>query len=340
MKAVVWNGPFDMSLQEVPVPEPSKGEVLIRTKAVGICGSDLEVYTGRFKQSKPPLILGHEGGGIVYRVGEEVSKVKEGDRVAVECIIYCGSCEYCRQGRVALCDNEKVLGMIGAQGEYAEYFVAPEKNCHIIPDEISWPEAGLIDTLAGPSYAIEKMHIPLNGTVAVFGPGPAGLFFCALAKIKGASRVYLVGTREYRLKYGPLYGADVLINAGENDPVSIIKNDTGGRGVDCVIEAAGSEKAFNEGLLSLKKGGFFLLYGVFGAGPISVDVQPIQIYEFTVTGTATVSYEPAIKLIKSGEIKVKELITHRFKIDDLPQAFESGLIEKRVGNYMKGVVLF
>ncbi len=340
MKAVVWNGPYDMSLREVPVPEPSGGEVLIKTQAVGICGSDLEVYTGRFKQSKPPLILGHEGGGIVHRLGEGVSSVKEGDRVAVECIIYCGSCEYCRQGRFGLCDNERVLGMIGAQGEYAEYFVAPEKNCHILPDEISWPEAGLIDTLAGPAYAIERVNIPLNGTAAVFGPGPAGLFFCTLVKMRGASKVYLVGTREYRLKYGPLYGADVLINASEDDPVAIIKKETGGKGVDCVIEAAGSERALNEGLLALKKGGFFLLYGVFGGGPISVDVQPIQIYELSVTGTATVSYEPAIRLIQSGAVKVNDLVTHSFTLDELPHAFESGLIEKRMGNYMKGIVLF
>jgi len=180
MKAVVWNGPHDLKIKDIPVPAPGRGEVLIKTRAVGICGSDMEIYHGRFKQCKPPMILGHEGGGVVEAVGEDVSSIKPGDRVAVECIIYCGRCEFCKQGLFGLCDSEKVIGMIDAQGEYAEYFVAPERNCHLLPEEISWIEAGLIDTLAGPVYAMGKINVPLNGTVAVFGPGPAGLFFCTL----------------------------------------------------------------------------------------------------------------------------------------------------------------
>ena len=340
MKAAVWNGPFDLSIKDVTVPSPGSGEVLIATKAVGICGSDLEIYDGRFKQSVPPLILGHEGGGIVHEVGEGVSSLKKGDRVSVECVLYCGRCEYCKKGLFGLCENGGVLGMVGAQGEYAEYFVAPEKNCHLLPEEISWPEAGLIDTLAGPIYAMEKIDIPLDSSVAVFGPGPAGLFFCSLAKLRGATKVYLVGTREYRLKFGPEYGADRLVNVHEEDAVEVIHADTAGRGVDIVIEAAGSEKALNESLQVLKKGGVFLLYGVFGAGPVSVDVQLIQIYEYTVLGSAMIKYSPAIKLIKTGMIKVENLVSHRFSLEELPTAFSSGLIEKRHENYLKGVVLF
>jgi len=340
MKAAVWNGPYDLSIKDVPVPSPSQGEVLIKTKVVGICGSDLEIYDGRFKQSIPPLILGHEGGGIVHAKGEGVSTVKEGDRVIVECVLYCGKCEYCKKGYFGLCESGGVLGMIGAQGEYAEYFVAPEKNCHILPDEITWPEAGLIDTLAGPVYSIGKMDIPLDSTVAVFGPGPAGLFFCTLAKMRGATKIFLVGTREYRLKYGPQYGADTLINVRKENAVDIIREATDGKGVDIVIEAAGSEKALNEGLHVLKKAGVFMIYGVFGAGPIPVDVQPIQLYEFTVLGSSNINYPPAIKLLKNGLVNVKDLVSHTFTLKELPEAFSSGLIEKRIGNYMKGVVLF
>jgi L-iditol 2-dehydrogenase len=339
MKAAVWNGPYDLSIKDVPVPSPKMGEVLIQTKAVGICGSDLEIFDGRFKQSIPPLILGHEGGGIVHAIGEGVSRVKVGDRVSVECVLFCGRCEYCKRGLGGLCENGRVLGMVGAPGEYAEFFVAPEKNCHNLPEKISWSEAGLIDTLAGPVYAVEKINFPLNSRVAVFGPGPAGLFFCKLAKLRGAMKVYLVGTRDYRLKFGPEYGADRLINVHEEDAVEVIKTDTEGKGVEVVIEAAGSEKALNECLRVLKKGGVFLLYGVFGGGPVSVDVQPIQIFEFTVLGSAMINYPPAIKLIETGMIQVKELVSHRFTLGELPEAFSSGLIEKRYENYMKGVVL-
>jgi 2-desacetyl-2-hydroxyethyl bacteriochlorophyllide A dehydrogenase len=340
MKAAVWNGPYDLSVQDVEVPSPGKGEVLIETKAVGICGSDLEIYDGRFKQSVPPLILGHEGGGIVHSVGDGVSMVHKGDRVSVECVLSCGRCEYCKKGLFGLCESGGVLGMTGANGEYAEFFVAPEKNCHILPDEISWPEAGLIDTLAGPIYATAKLNFPLESSVAVFGPGPAGLFFCALSKLRGAAKVFLAGTRDYRLKHGPEYGADRVINVHEEDAVESIKAETEGKGVDIVIEAAGSEEALNGSLGVLKKGGVMLLYGVHGGGPVSVNVQPIQMLEYTVLGSATVDYAPAIKLIKTGKIKVQSLVSHRFTLDQLPTAFSSGLIEKRHENYMKGVVLF
>jgi len=160
-----------------------------------------------------------------------------------------------------------------------------------------------------------------------------------LAKIRGASKVYLAGTRDYRLKFGPQFGADVMTNVQKDNVVDIIRKDTRGRGVDVVIEAAGSEKAFNDGLSVLAKGGIFLLYGVFG-GAISIDGQPIQMYEFSVIGSASVDYTPAIKLIDNGSVGAKDLISHEFTLEKLPEAFSSGLIEKRLENYMKGVVLF
>lgn len=342
MKAAVWNGPYDLSIQEVPRPTPAEGEVLIKTQAVGICGSDLEIYDGRFTQTKPPLTIGHEGGGIVEAVGPGVSNIKEGDRVMVEALVYCGHCDNCRKGRYNLCDFQKVIGMIGIHGEYADYFVAPAKNCHLLPEEVTWPEAGLVDTLAGPVHGISLTEIPLESSVAVFGPGPAGLFFCKLAKLRGASKVYLVGTRDYRLAFGKHYGADVTLNVNRDNVVEIIKEDTGGKGVDIVIEAAGTGKALRDGMSVLKKGGVFLLYGVFGGGPIPVDIQPIQLYEFVIKGINgyPFKYPQAINFIKNGVIEVKNLISHTFTLEELPEAFSSGLIIERHENYMKGVVLF
>lgn len=342
MKAVVWNGPYDLSIQEVPRPSPGEGEVLIKTKAVGICGSDLEIYDGRFTQTTPPLTIGHEGGGIVEAVGPGVSNVKEGDRVIVECVIYCGKCDNCRKGRYNLCDLFKVLGMIDLQGEYAEYFVAPEKNCYPLPEEISWTEAGFIDTLAGPVHGISVTDVPLESTIVVFGAGPAGLFFCKLAKLRGASKVYLVDILDNRLAFGKHYGADVTLNASGNNIVEMIRQDTGGKGVDIVIEAAGSGKALQDGMSVLKKGGAFTIYGVFGGGPIPVDIQPIQLYEFVVKGINgyPFKYPQAINLIKNRVITVKDLISHTFTLKELPQAFSSGLIAEKRENYMKGVVLF
>jgi 2-desacetyl-2-hydroxyethyl bacteriochlorophyllide A dehydrogenase len=342
MKAAVWEGPYKLSLKTVEKPVPGDGDVLIKTKAVGICGSDLEVFDGRFKQSVPPMIIGHEGGGIVERVGPGVTKVSPGDRVIVECLLYCGECINCRTGMYNLCSQHKVIGMIGHDGEYAEYFVAPERNVHILPENITWPEAGLIDTLAGPVAGIEKTNLHLGSTVAVYGPGPAGLFFCKLAKLRGARKVYLVGTRDYRLAFGEQYGADVVLNTKRDNVEEYIHEDTQGQGVDLVIEAAGAAQALNSGLEVLKKGGELLIYGVFGGGPVPVDIQPIQMNELIVKGLngSPLKYPDTIELISDGTISVKQLISHTFKLEDVPRLFSTGFISSREEDYMKGVVLF
>lgn len=342
MRAVVWDGPYKLSLKEVEKPIPQKKEVLIKTKVVGICGSDLEVYDGRFKQSIPPLIIGHEGGGIVEAVGDEVTSVVKGDRIIAECLLYCGECENCKKGSYNLCANHKVMGMIGHDGEYAEYFVIPEQNVHKLADNISWEEAGLIDTLVGPVGGIEKTNIHLGQSVAVYGPGPAGLFFCKLAKLKGAGKVYLIGTRDYRLSFGEKYGADVTINSKKENVEKFILDDTNGRGVDLAIEAAGSHVALNSALEVIKKGGEILIYGVFGGGPVPVDIQPIQINELIVKGlnSGPFKYPVAIDLISKGVIDAKSVISHVFKIEQLPELFSGGFISNRKEDYMKGVVLF
>jgi L-iditol 2-dehydrogenase len=156
--------------------------------------------------------------------------------------------------------------------------------------------------------------------------------------MRGASKVFLVGTRDNRLRLGQRYGADFTININNESPVEIIRAATGGRGVDVVIEAAGSEKALKDGMSILKKGGTLQIYGVHGT-EVSIDMEMIQLYEFNVIGSAGANYATAVKLVESGSVNVKDLISHKFKLEDLPQAFSSGLIEKRKDNYIKGVVL-
>ena len=342
MKAVVYEGPRNLKLWNMPRPSPNRGEVLIETKAVGICGSDLGIYKGEFSKIIPPLIIGHEGGGIVREIGTGIMDVKVGDYVAVSPILYCGKCEYCRQGKYSLCNSLRTIGMINAHGEYAEYFVAPEQNCHILPESIPWPAVGLIDTLAGPVLAMQRLKLPLGATVAVFGPGPAGLFFTKLAKLSGATEVYLMGTRDERLALGAEYGADLTVNVLHEDTKSMILKRTKGRGVDVVIEAAGSSQALNEAIAILRKGGSLLLYGVYSDEPIAVPMLKFVLNEFNCFGIAdnTNGYPLAIKLLEKGTINVNPLITHTFTIDELPDAFTSGLIEKRLDGYMKGVVIF
>ncbi|UCF57314.1 MAG: alcohol dehydrogenase catalytic domain-containing protein, partial [Deltaproteobacteria bacterium] len=177
MKALVWEGSFRMRIKEVEKPRPAKGEVLIRTKSVGICGSDLEIFRGGFVQAVPPLILGHEACGIVEEVTEGVENVQVGDRVVVDPGIFCGKCEFCRKGAYWQCDSRDILGMQQYDGAYAEHFVIPHLSCFTLPQEMEWDEAALIDILADPLHAMDMIPLQIGETVAIFGPGPGGLCF-------------------------------------------------------------------------------------------------------------------------------------------------------------------
>ena len=337
MRAVVWDGPCSLQVKEVEKPGPGPGEVLVRTKAVGICGTDLELFEGRFGRAKPPLIPGHEGGGVVEERGVGVEAPQPGSRVIVECIVHCGECEYCRAGLYGLCDHGKTIGLIGADGEYADYFTAPADNCYRLPDSMSWEEAALVDTLAGPIHGLKPVALRPGDTVAVFGPGPAGLFFCRLCKLGGAGRVFLAGTRPERLERGSRYGADVIIDVDEHDPVEIIRSESGG--AHLVVEAAGSPRALRDGIGSVRKGGTLLVYGVFGGGPVEVDLQSIQAYEITVFGSCGLDYPAAIELIAGGKVDARGLVTHRYGLEELVGAFTDGSIRERRDGYMKGVVI-
>ena len=172
MKALVWEGPRKIKLKEIETPRPKEGELLIKTKSVGVCGSDLEIYKGGFAHSVPPLILGHEACGVVEEVSESVENIQVGERIVVDPGIFCGKCEFCRNGSYWQCNHRDILGMQKHNGAYAEYFVMPHLSCYSIPGDMDWNEAALIDILADPLHALNMMPLQIGETVAVFGPGP------------------------------------------------------------------------------------------------------------------------------------------------------------------------
>jgi threonine dehydrogenase-like Zn-dependent dehydrogenase len=344
MKAILYMGPKHLEfVTNIAKPVPSYQQVLVETKAVGICGSDLGIFEGEFPKITPPLIIGHEGVGIVRAIGDKVTTVKKGDHVAVSPVIHCGRCEACKQGKYNLCSFSATIGMIDAPGEYADFFVTPEQNCYLLPKNLPWTIATLVDTLAGPVYGMMRVvDIPIGSTIAVFGPGPAGLFFCRLAKLRGASKVYLIGTREERLRLGVHYGADITINIHNDTASKTILEHTQGKGVDVVIDAAGSKKSLTDGFTVLRRGGTFLAYGVYPVRSIMVDMQKVVLEEFLIFGYSSNNngYPGAIELLSTGKVDGMPLITHTFNLEELPDAFSSGLIKDRRDGYIKGIVVF
>ena len=340
MKALVWEGPYKMKLTEVEKPKPRVGELLIKTKSVGVCGSDLEVYKGGFAHSVPPLILGHEACGVVEEVTESVENIQVGERVVVDPGIFCGKCEFCRKGSYWQCDHRDILGMQKHNGAYAEYFVMPHLSCYSIPADMDWDEAALIDILADPLHAMNMMPLQIGETVAVFGPGPGGICFVQLAKIAGASMVILIGTREERLALGRKLGADITININKKDVIDEIIRITNKRGVDVGIEASGSIQALANTLRVTRKQGRVMVFGIYSENA-SLDMQDMHRRELTIFGSSGCpwSMPTAINLIANKKVEVKPMITHRVDLEGLENLFNNGVIEHRKEGYFKGVLL-
>ncbi|MBC7335058.1 MAG: alcohol dehydrogenase catalytic domain-containing protein, partial [Clostridia bacterium] len=160
MKALVLTAYKQLEIQDVPTPEPGAGEILVRVRACGICGSDVHGFDGSTGRRRPPIIMGHEASGVVAKIGDGVSRFRPGDRVTFDSTIYCGRCEFCRQGRINLCENRRVLGVSCAEyrqdGAFAEYVVVPEHIAYRLPDSVSFEQAALIEPLSVALHAVDR----------------------------------------------------------------------------------------------------------------------------------------------------------------------------------------
>jgi len=263
MKAQVLEEPCKMVLKDVPVPQISSHEVLIKVKYCGICGSDWGSYTGKYEDEVKclPLTTGHEFFGYVEEVGADVSKLKPGDRVAVDICLPCGTCYYCRRGDHLLCDTFKQIG-IHTAGAFAEYVKAPWQNCYIVPDSVTDYQAAFIEPLTTTLNASRKMDLKIASSLAVIGCG-LGIIHAALGKIRGAAPVIVVGDSQERLKMARQMGVDHTIDITVTpDAVAEVKKLTDGIGADYVIEAVGTSKTYEQAFQMVRKGGKVEAFGI------------------------------------------------------------------------------
>lgn len=340
METAVLINKRKITVIRVEKPRPQPQEVLIQTKAVGICGTDLSIYKGEFPQIKLPMVMGHEAAGVIVKVGNSVKDFGEDERVVVDPGLSCGKCWFCKRGSYYQCENLRTIGVDADKGAFAEYFTALAVNCYRLPHEMSWEEAALVDTLACPLHSMNLLPSEWGEVVAVLGPGAGGLCFLQLAKLRGARKVILTGTRSERLSLGKELGADLVINIKEeNDIIQKIREETNGRGVDLSIVACGAGQAVRDAISMTRRQGRIMIYGVFNKPIDMIDVEAIMIKELTIYGSAGASwaYDAAISLISSKRVKVESMITHRFKLECLKKAFK--IIEERKEGYIKGVVI-
>ena len=273
-----------LEFQEIPIPDISESDVLIRVRAAGICHSDAHYRAGRSSMGMLPITLGHEVAGEVEWVGSQVAAVKAGERVALHYNISCGDCHYCKSGNEQFCTTVKMLGH-HVDGGYAEYVVVPERNAIPLPEEISF-EAGatLMCASATALHALRKGRLKAGETVAVFGVGGLGLSAIQLARAMGAAEVYAVDIQQEKLELASEYHA-IPIDAGRSDAVEEIRRLTKGRGVDVALEMIGLQKTMKQTVESLGVMGRAVIVGI---SQIPLEVNPYATligYEAEVIGS-------------------------------------------------------
>ncbi|MCD6538560.1 zinc-dependent alcohol dehydrogenase family protein [Candidatus Bathyarchaeota archaeon] len=338
MKAAVLYGVRDLRLEDVPKPEISDNEVLIRVNACGICGTDIHIYRGEWK-TNTPIILGHEFSGVIADVGREVKGLNVGDPVVAEPNIPCGSCYFCRMSeRNYFCENLEATG-VTVNGAFAEYVKVVASNVYRLPKAYNLDEAALIEPLACCVRGIDQAKIKVGDTVAIIGAGPVGLILLQLALQSGASMVIQTDMEDSRLSLAKDLGADHTINVTKADPVESIKELTGGYGVDVAIEAVGKPEAITQAMRATRRGGRLVIFGVSPEDAVW-KVRPFELYDKELTIKTSYrspyTFQRAVKIAVSGLVRLKPLISHVFKLDEIHGAFE--VAEKRLEGAVKVLV--
>ncbi len=331
MKAAKYYSLDDIRIEDVPKPEISVDEVLVEMKACGVCGSDLMDW---YLRSRAPLVLGHEPAGIIVEAGRNVKGFEVGDRVFAHHHVADLTCYYCQHGEYTLCPQFAQTHL--EPGGFAEYFKVPAPNLQIdtlkLPDGLSYEEATLIEPVGCCIRAQNKVGVQKGSSVAVIGAGPSGIMHIMLAKLAGASPVLVSDIVEYRLRMAKQLGADLAINPQQENLLEKVKQVTRNRGADIVIVTAPNVKAVEDSVRIVRRGGKILLFA-----PTQPDqyarFSPHRLFfsEITVIPSYSVSHietRLALQLISSGKIKAKELITHRFPLNQTAEAFQTAAKSK------------
>jgi 2-desacetyl-2-hydroxyethyl bacteriochlorophyllide A dehydrogenase len=327
MRAVRYHrGQAGVRCEDVPVPEPGRGEVLIRVEAAGLCGTDVGIAYGGGQRmvSLPVLTLGHEAAGTIAAAGPAAGPWQPGDRVAVSPIVTCGHCRYCDRGASQTCNDATVFGL-GRDGALAEYVAAPVTALVRLPGNVPAPVGAIVtDAVATPYHAlIERARLEPGESVAVFGVGGLGQHAVQLALLAGASPVIAVDVREDQLKLALAYGADAVVNAAAGDVAQAVRRANGGRGVDVAGEFIGQAATIEAAFASLTKGGRVVVVGL-GTEPVRLPPSGVfAMREMSLLGSGGFSrhtIERLLGLASSGRLALEESISHVVPLEAADEA--------------------
>jgi len=320
MKALVYEGNQTLTVKETDIPRIERGEVLIRVRFAGICGTDMLIWKDGLARVKPPVVIGHEFSGVVEAAGSLESSFKPGDRVVVEPLLSCGNCKACRMGAYNVCQKFRLLG-IDADGAMAAYVKAPEHRLFRIPEGMSFEDAAFVEPLAVGVHMVRQSGIG-NGQVAlVTGGGPIGLIAACVAKLKGAT-VYISEINPFRIRMAEQLGFRT-INPNEERAAERIYADTGGGGADAAFEATGTAAGLADCIAACGPKGTVVIAGLPKRKP-EVDVYEIVAKELNVVGSRVYrseDFKEALKLIQDGQFHPGIFIS---RVVSLEEAVEQG----------------
>jgi len=320
MRAAVLSEVGKVVMEDRPVPRPGAGDVLVRVRAVGICGSDVHYFVdgriGHFVVEKP-IILGHECAGEVAELGEGVDGLAVGDPVAVEPGWPCGRCSYCRSGRYNLCPDVFFLATPPDDGAFCDYLVVPADFAFKLPPGMSFAQGTMMEPLAVGVHAVRRAGVTAGSSVAVAGAGPIGLLTMQAASAFGATRLFISDLAEKRLALAKELGAEAALNAKGVDVVAEVTKATDG-GVDFAFECAGAKGTVNDLIEMLRAGGTLTLVGMTAEGVFPVNVHGLLAGELDVKTVFRYAncYPLAIELARTGRVQLEPLITHRFPLEE------------------------
>jgi 2-desacetyl-2-hydroxyethyl bacteriochlorophyllide A dehydrogenase len=319
MRAVLIEKPGSFGIETVPDPAPAAHELIIAPRATGICGTDLHILDGHFPPAPYPLIPGHEFGGEVVAIGSEVTSIQVGQRVAVDPSLFCGECTYCRRRRGNLCAKWGAVGDT-VNGAFAELVSVPAANAFVIPDELSWAAAALVEPLACVVHGLRRLAMPAGSDLLIAGAGTIGLLLLQAALRSGAASAYVIDPDPARRRLALTLGA-----AGTAASTEDLLAERG-VGFEYAIEASGTLGGAQTAIAGLGRGGTMLIFGVAPASTI-LPISQYQIYndEISIIGSMAVlsTFEPALRLMNSGAIAVPEMVTHTFPLEEFSAAVEA-----------------
>jgi L-iditol 2-dehydrogenase len=338
MKAAVLTGLKQFDYRQVPKPKINYAtDVLIRIKTIGICGSDIHYYTsGRIGSQiiQFPFTIGHEASGIVESTGDKVTRVKPGQRIAIDPAVSCGRCDQCLAGREHTCRKLLFLGCPGQlNGCLSEYIVLHEKCCFPINDSLSYEEATLSEPLAIGIYSVERSVFPAQANVAILGTGTIGMSIFHVLRTKNIGNVYVTDRIEERLSFckklkpkwsGNPNCTNIVQEISRIEPLLL----------DIVYECSGDAEAIRHGIQLLKPGGKLVLVGIPETDQISFPIHELRRKEITIINIRRQVHctQKALDLLDQRQVRVDSMVTHRFKLEETQKAFEL------VANYKDGVM--